>query len=104
MPPLWLLSRRRQKQLTLGTSDPCLIGGVYKIIAKLLAERLKKVISKLVNKHQMAFTKGRQIMDAVLIARECVDTRLRGADSGVMCKLDIEKAYDHVNWRFCSIC
>ena len=35
-----------------------LIGGIYKIIAKILAERLKKVISKLVNKHQMAFIKG----------------------------------------------
>uniref|UniRef100_A0A0V0HBD2 Putative ovule protein n=1 Tax=Solanum chacoense TaxID=4108 RepID=A0A0V0HBD2_SOLCH len=45
-----------------------LIGGVYKIIAKLLAERLKRVVSKLVNKNQMAFIKGRQIMDAALIA------------------------------------
>ena len=105
MPPLWLLSQRRQEANELRDLRPIsLIGGLYKIIAKLLAERLKKVISKLVNKHQMAFIKGRHIMDAALIASECVDTRLRGADSGVMCKLDIEKAYDHVNWRFCSIC
>jgi len=48
-----------------------LITGVYKVIAKLLAERLKRVIDKLVNKNQMAFIKGRQIMDAALIASEC---------------------------------
>ena len=42
-----------------------LIEGVYKIIAKLLAERLKKVIHILVDRQQMAFIKGRQIMDAV---------------------------------------
>ncbi|WMV29117.1 hypothetical protein MTR67_022502 [Solanum verrucosum] len=48
-----------------------LITGVYKVIAKLLAERLKRVIDKLVNKNQMAFIKGRQIMDATLIASEC---------------------------------
>jgi len=72
----------------------------YTIIAKILAERLKKVISKLVNKHQMAFIKGRQIIDATLIASECVDTRVKGDDPGIMCKLDIEKAYDHVNWGF----
>lgn len=39
-------------------------------------------------------------MDATLIASECVDWRLKGANAGVICKLDIEKAYDHVNRRF----
>ncbi|WMV33859.1 hypothetical protein MTR67_027244 [Solanum verrucosum] len=48
----------------------------------------------------MTFIKGRQIMGAALIANECVDTRLRGEVPGIMCKLDIEKAYDHVNWDF----
>lgn len=48
-----------------------MIGGVYKIIAKLLAKRMKRVISKLVNNHQMSFIKGRQIIDASLIACEC---------------------------------
>ena len=100
MPPLWILSQRRQAIELRDFRPISLIGGVYKIIAKLLAERLKKVISKLVNKHQMAFIKGRHIMDAALIASECVDIRLTGVDSGVMCKLDIEKAYDHVNWEF----
>lgn len=77
-----------------------LIGGVYKVFAKLLAERLKRVINKLINKHQMAFIRGRQIMDAALIASECVDSRLKGEVPGIMCKLDIEKAYDPINWDF----
>lgn len=76
-----------------------LITGLYKIIAKVLAERLKRVISKLLNKHRMAFIKGRQIMDAALIASECIETRIRD-EPGVMCKLDIEKACDHLNWKF----
>ncbi|KAH0670732.1 hypothetical protein KY290_026130 [Solanum tuberosum] len=63
-------------------------------------KRLKKVIGKLMNNHQMAFIQGRQIMDAALIESECVDSRIKGETPGIMCKLDIEKAYDHVNWKF----
>ena len=39
-------------------------------------------------------------MDAVLVANEAIDSRKRSVDAGLVCKLDIEKAYDHVNWRF----
>lgn len=77
-----------------------LIGSVYKIISKLLTERLKRVVNKLVDGHQMSFIRGRQIMGAALIANECVNSRLKGQYPGILCKLDIEKAYDHVNWNF----
>ena len=40
-------------------------------------------------------------MDATLIASECVDSRLKGVESGIMCKLDIKKAYDHVIGSSC---
>ena len=73
-----------------------LVGSLYKWLAMVLANRLKKVVSKA----QGAFVEGRQILDAVLIANEAIDSVLKNNENEIMCKLDIEKAYDNVDWSF----
>ena len=77
-----------------------IVGGLYKILAKVLANRLKRVVGKVVLEAQNAFVEGRQILDAALITNEAVDEMLRRKESGVLCKLDIEKAYNHLDWDF----
>lgn len=54
---------------------------------------------KLVNEYQGAFVKDRQILDGVLISSECIDNRLKQKNPGVLCKIDMEKAFDHVKWK-----
>ena len=77
-----------------------LVGGLYKWLTKVLANRLKLMVGKVVSKAQNAFVEGRQILDAVLVANEVLDLILKSNEGAVMCKFDIEKAYDHVDWSF----
>ena len=77
-----------------------LVGSLYKLIAKVLANRLKKVMRSVVNKAQNIFVEGKQILDASLIANKVIDSMVRRKEKGIFCKLDVEKAYDKLNWKF----
>ncbi|KAJ9565877.1 hypothetical protein OSB04_001843 [Centaurea solstitialis] len=77
-----------------------LIGILYKILLKVLAERLKRVIGGVISYEQSAFIKGRCILDGVLIANETVDFLKKSKRKGAILKVDFEKAYDSLEWSF----
>ncbi|GJY99693.1 RNA-directed DNA polymerase, eukaryota [Tanacetum coccineum] len=77
-----------------------LIGCYYKIIAKILAEMVKKIIDKVIGEAQNAFIGGLYILDGVLIANETMDYIKKKKIQGMIFKLDFEKAYDQLRWCF----
>ncbi|PSR84913.1 Endonuclease [Actinidia chinensis var. chinensis] len=77
-----------------------MVGWLYKILAKVLATRLKSVLPKVISESQSAFLGGRQILDGVLIANELIHDWRVQAKQGLIFKVDFTKAYDCVNWTF----
>ncbi|XP_026416824.1 uncharacterized protein LOC113312278 [Papaver somniferum] len=77
-----------------------LISRFYKILCKLLAERMKVVMPGLISNSQGAFIKDRQILDDILVANELIDSKLKQCIPGIMCKIDMQKAFDNFSILF----
>ncbi|CAJ2652296.1 unnamed protein product [Trifolium pratense] len=77
-----------------------LVYSLYKILSKVLAARLKKVLGKVISTVQSAFLPNRQILDGVLVVNELIDLTKRKKDKCLLFKVDFERAYDTVNWHF----
>ncbi|GJR52475.1 RNA-directed DNA polymerase, eukaryota [Tanacetum coccineum] len=77
-----------------------LIGSLYKIIAKILANRLVGVLGDLVSEVQSAFVADRQILDGPLILNEVLQWCKAKKKQTFIFKIDFEKAYDSVRWDF----
>nr|GEV77987.1 RNA-directed DNA polymerase, eukaryota, reverse transcriptase zinc-binding domain protein [Tanacetum cinerariifolium] len=71
-----------------------LIGLQYKILAKLFAKRLAKVLNKTVSHEQSAFISGRQILDVSLMLSEVIEWYKKKNKNLMISKVDFEKAYD----------
>ncbi|GJU80975.1 RNA-directed DNA polymerase, eukaryota [Tanacetum coccineum] len=77
-----------------------LIGSLYKIITKILANRLVVVLGDIVNEVQSAFVADRQILDGPFILNEVLQwCKLKKKHSFIL-KIDFEKAYDSVRWDY----
>ena len=71
-----------------------------KIISKVLAKRLEKVLPSIIHANQNAFVKGRSIFDAIRTIDDMVDYTERNNLSGFLIAIDFEKAFDTLNFNF----
>lgn len=72
----------------------------FKIISKIIAERIKGTLATHLSKDQHAFLKGRNIVDAVAYTQECIYSMFSKNIDVVVLKIDLQKAYDCIDWGF----
>lgn len=101
----------KSSHLALIPKDPCpqsfdrfrpisLCNVSYKIITKILANRLKKVLPSLISENQGGFVPGRHITDNVILIQEAIHSSISRKEKGMIIKLDMANAFDRVNHAF----
>jgi hypothetical protein len=79
---------------------------LYKLMLKVLANRMKRMLNSIISPNQCAFLPGRLITDNVIVAFEALhsmNNRFKGRKGYMVLKLDMSKAYDRVEWDFLEL-
>jgi mannosylglycoprotein endo-beta-mannosidase len=72
----------------------------YKIITKIIAKHIKPILSRTLSEEQFGFLKGRQIIDAIGTAQECINNIREKTLQVMILKIDLKKSYDCISWDF----
>jgi hypothetical protein len=95
-----LIPKGGARQLIRNWRPISLLNVTYKIIAKLLSNRIKKVLPRLVGVQQTGFIEGRSIQDNILTLKLVQEKVIREKTPVAMLQIDFQKAYDRVDHQF----
>lgn len=80
-----------------------LCNAIYKLVSKVIVNRLKPYMDQIISSSQIPFIPGRIITDNIIIAHELLQTikhKMKGKKRKMAVKLDMSKAYGKVEWSY----
>ncbi|KAK3205243.1 hypothetical protein Dsin_019289 [Dipteronia sinensis] len=95
-----LIPKRAKPETMLDFRFISLVGSMYKLLVKVLAYWVKKVMSSIIGEFQMVFVKDHQILDSFVVTAKIIHGWKNDRGGGLLVKLDFEKAYDSVDHEF----
>ncbi|CAI5474483.1 unnamed protein product [Closterium sp. Yama58-4] len=96
-----ILLHKKGERSDLGNYRPItLLSAIYKIVAKLLTNRMKKVLPQVISENQFSFIPGRRLADAVKVVADTIDAAVIGKEDWYLLMVDFQKAYDSVSRTF----
>ena len=108
IPPSWsitnlvLISKIAHPELITQFRPISLYNTLYKLVSRIIVQRLKPYMAEVINPYQAGFVPGRRTSDNIIIVQEVIKTLIsrRGQTGYVALKLDLEKAYDRLKWHY----
>jgi len=94
---LALISKEEEANTPLKFRPISLCNVLYKIISKVIANKLKPILPGIISEEQSGYVEGRQILDSILLAQEMIHTLRTQKKAGMLMQLDLSRAYDKVN-------
>eukprot|EP00253_Pinus_taeda_P036244 PITA_36244 len=89
-----LIPKNANSENAQGFHPIALCNVIYKIIATLIAKRIKPLLANLISPEQTGFVEGRQILDGLVVTQEVIHTIKEKKQKGIMIKLELSKAYE----------
>jgi hypothetical protein len=77
-----------------------LCNSYYKILTKIIANRLNPLLAKLISENQTGFLRDKQITDNIILVQESIHSCKKTKTLGMVVKLDMENAFDKVKQSF----
>lgn len=73
---------------------------IYKVISKVISNRLKPLLPLLISSEQSGYVEGRQIMDGILLTHEIIHSVKHSKQVGMLLKLHLSKAFDKLSCTY----
>lgn len=92
---------KEERSLTLKSFHPiALYNVILKLITKVLANRLKPLLPRLISKEQTGYVEGQQIVDNIILTQELIHSLKLNKTPTMLIKLDMSKDFDKTSSKY----